>query len=1248
MPALPHRCWSSWLATLGVVSGVTLLAALGCSSPGKQPSDEAVGSVRSALTLDGPEVKLTGSGVLNEFYGEALALSGDRAVVTARGTKLVYVYERQGNGTWSSSTLAGGSDPDEFYAEPGSVDVAGDTIVVGFNSYCTAGVSCAAGYVYERQGNGTWPRGTLQTDSSPPAYFGNPRVAVYGTRALVGTFEDSCPAGNYCGSVYVFDRQGNGSWLQTARLRPATRVANHAFGLAVALHGDRALVGARGEACADGINCGAVYLFERQANGSWTEIKLTPNVRVAMQNFGNAVALDGDRAVVGTSNNCATDDCKNAYVFERQANGSWPQVTKLKGSDITGYGGVGQTLAISGDTILMSGYTRPTLQTAEKFGGYLFRRSLAGSWVEEGKLLPGEAGATFGGSFDLSGTRAIGGATSFVCNSAQSCGAAFVYDRDAVNGWPQPTDGSSCKNPADCNSGYCVEGICCNAACTDLGQSCLSFYTNQPDGLCVAVPNGSPCSRGCGSGYCSDNVCCSAECAGASDSCLAAQTGLPTGTCGPVVLGTTCSGNATCASNHCVDGVCCDAACAGTNESCVTVETGLSNGTCGPVQNGRPCSNNTQCGSGQCFDGFCCDMACGGTCESCLGSRTGGQNGQCLPIPLGQDPQNECGVLGAGQCQTSGTCNGNRGCGSQEGEDCGTASCAAGALGVTPSPQCSSEGLCVPRGLEDCGTYKCVNAACLQTCSLDVDCESPNTCIGGACRQASGNGLACDVDDECVSGHCVEGVCCGAACSGACESCLAERNGLTDGQCGAIEAGGSPKVASACTQSGGVCGADGKCDGEGSCRSAAPSGIACGSACTEGSEQTRECDGFGACATVSVASCLPYRCVPGGQTCASKCSADADCAAGAVCNRDTKECAVTDATCRDTSTVLSPDGSETDCSPYLCAAGVCRDTCSTSNDCASGFSCEVNVCRIDDDGAGGDATKPGSVQVRNDKGCGCRMAGAPGAGGVAPFGLLLGALCALRWRRRGQGVLLFALAGLAGCKKDVSATINRAPEGNNDSVLVDCSKAEQPDTHAGPAMVAVGRTDDSCVWIDATEVTSDHLAEFARAPAEEQDAAFPSGCDSEPPAAGDFTGGNLPAVGVTWCTAAAYCAWAGKRLCDAGEIDSEWRTVCTDGDHEGFRYDELAEPGACQVDDEAPAEVGSLADCATPTGVLDLVGNAREWTGACQGTAPAGSCVVRGGSFLDSGSAVGCDAKKSVDRGTTAADLGFRCCADVP
>lgn len=72
-------------------------------------------------------------------------------------------------------------------------------------------------------------------------------------------------------------------------------------------------------------------------------------------------------------------------------------------------------------------------------------------------------------------------------------------------------EGSRCEVAAQCESSFCISGICCNTAC-EVGRCDL------PDriGECTALlPPGSICGRDeeCASGVCDEGgVCCSREC----------------------------------------------------------------------------------------------------------------------------------------------------------------------------------------------------------------------------------------------------------------------------------------------------------------------------------------------------------------------------------------------------------------------------------------------------------------------------------------------------------------------------------------------------------------------------------------------------------------------------------------------------------------------------------------------------------------------------------------------------------------
>jgi hypothetical protein len=282
-------------------------------------------------------------------------------------------------------------------------------------------------------------------------------------------------------------------------------------------------------------------------------------------------------------------------------------------------------------------------------------------------------------------------------------------------------NGAACSQASQCQSGFCVDGVCCNTACSGLCQACSNAKTGSANGTCANITintdpdnecsGGASCSggactqgatcmtgSGCASGFCVDGFCCNSACSGLCQACSNAKTGGANGTCANVTVNTDpdneCSGaalcnagkctqgalcmqNADCGSGFCVDGVCCNSACGGLCQACSAAKTGGADGTCGNVTanidpdnecttecngagaceatNGAACVQASQCQSGFCVDGFCCDMACNGLCQSCSGSSTtGGINGMCDYIKASTDPDNEC--AGAQNCNGAGVC----------------------------------------------------------------------------------------------------------------------------------------------------------------------------------------------------------------------------------------------------------------------------------------------------------------------------------------------------------------------------------------------------------------------------------------------------------------------------------------------------------------------------------------------------------------------------------------------------------------
>ena len=142
-------------------------------------------------------------------------------------------------------------------------------------------------------------------------------VSLSGDTAVVGARGHGCRAGDYCGLAYVF-RFNETSWVQVQTLTASDQAPGDFFGTSVSVSGERAVVGALGDACTAGVDCGSAYVFRFNATSWVEEQKLTASDAAAGDIFGRSVSVSGDTVVVGAGGNaCAVGfDCGAAYVFD--------------------------------------------------------------------------------------------------------------------------------------------------------------------------------------------------------------------------------------------------------------------------------------------------------------------------------------------------------------------------------------------------------------------------------------------------------------------------------------------------------------------------------------------------------------------------------------------------------------------------------------------------------------------------------------------------------------------------------------------------------------------------------------------------------------------------------------------------------------------------------------------------------------------------------------------------------------------
>jgi formylglycine-generating enzyme required for sulfatase activity len=190
-------------------------------------------------------------------------------------------------------------------------------------------------------------------------------------------------------------------------------------------------------------------------------------------------------------------------------------------------------------------------------------------------------------------------------------------------------------------------------------------------------------------------------------------------------------------------------------------------------------------------------------------------------------------------------------------------------------------------------------------------------------------------------------------------------------------------------------------------------------------------------------------------------------------------------------------------------------------------------------------------------------------------------------------------------------------------------------------------------------------------------------CDPAPLAVADprLRADGAPQTGVTWGEAVAYCRWRSARL----PTEAEWEKAARGGDGRTWPWGAAWDPRRLNHGRVAPelavrfldpelhrdADVGdgfrltspggSFPAGASPYGVLDLAGNAAEWTAdvfaldppqARAASSPRGPALgplrtVRGGSYLDPSFRTRAAWRGAGEPHGRSAERGFRCARDL-
>lgn len=367
------------------------------------------------------ELKLHDSSpTANAEFGSSVAADGTMLVVgsplgsgSVRGSGSAAVFDVVSGREVISLEASDGVAGDAFGA---AVAMQGSIAVIGAPGADDQGAGSGAAYLFDL-GSGKQLAKLVPTNGSIGDAFGS-SVAIDGGIVAIGARYRDGIAPN-AGAVYLFDL---GSLEQIAMIEPASLSANDSFGCAVAMGDGRLVAGAQGTWDGPLYFAGAAYVLE--VSSGEVQHVLRADDAAANDFFGAAVAIDGDRVVVGAwSKSLVFDHSGAAYVFDAVT--GIQQGPRLSPRDAADRDHFGRSVAIRGDLIAIG--SPGDDDAGFESGSVHLYDATSSEPILEIHATDASPLARLGASVSLASDRVVAGAPGDD-QGAEGAGAVYVFD----------------------------------------------------------------------------------------------------------------------------------------------------------------------------------------------------------------------------------------------------------------------------------------------------------------------------------------------------------------------------------------------------------------------------------------------------------------------------------------------------------------------------------------------------------------------------------------------------------------------------------------------------------------------------------------------------------------------------------------------------------------------------------------------------------------------------------------------------
>lgn len=297
-------------------------------------------------------------GIEGDQFGDALATDGDVVLVGApyhevngilAGGAFVFRFDEEQDLWIQDDALEAtpGNDLDYFGA---ALAIEGNIAVVGAPGDDGNGLNAGAAYVFVRSDLG-WSLTDRITapDGASADHFGS-SVAISGSTILIGS-PGGFGSAPRTGVAYLFS-DADGRFMLEKTLSPEVVDPDQEFGMAVALEANIAIIGAPGlgNHLATG---GAAYVFDTtNDDGTALEI-LTAGPEQASQGFGASIQISGTLAAIGAHRSTSKRMSPgSSYVYSNVGTG-WSLQARFSSHDRTRADGFGASLGLREDQLLI-------------------------------------------------------------------------------------------------------------------------------------------------------------------------------------------------------------------------------------------------------------------------------------------------------------------------------------------------------------------------------------------------------------------------------------------------------------------------------------------------------------------------------------------------------------------------------------------------------------------------------------------------------------------------------------------------------------------------------------------------------------------------------------------------------------------------------------------------------------------------------------------------------------------------------